>query len=125
MGLGYTDCGHLVVASGEEGPGPQVLEAVDPGVDIITGDRMGPGPTQVPNICIGELTDGLAGRGLGLGPDSGGDMGMWCGVGSGISREQAILSLVQVVGTGKRSGLRFPVFCVGLQHHQPSSDIGK
>ena len=51
-----------------------MLEAVVPSVDtvdIITGDRMGPGPTQVPNICIGELTDGLTGRGLGLVPDSG------------------------------------------------------
>ena len=45
VGLRYIDCGHLVVAIGEEGPGLQVLEVVDPCVDIITGDRMGPGPT--------------------------------------------------------------------------------
>jgi hypothetical protein len=65
VGLGHPGRRHLVGAGGEEGPGLQGLEAADPGVDITTGGRMEPGPTQVPSICIGGLTGGLAGRGLG------------------------------------------------------------
>ena len=39
-GLGHTTCEHLRSASGEEGCGPQVLEAVNLGLDTITGGRV-------------------------------------------------------------------------------------